>query len=142
MRFVRLYKISKQNAHQWSFKMRAHSSLLVLSALNPKGGQGCAKKGDSVVWKHLFSSIITTNFSEQWRLSCYLGIIFPSSSIFSYDEIASITISEWIQHQETTDSLEGFQLAVFILNQKYLNSHNEQVKIRNEVQSPVMPSKT
>lgn len=62
--------------------------------------------------------------------------------IFSYNEIVHISISEWIQSQEATDSLEGFQLAVFILSQNYLNSPNEQVKIRNEVKSPVKPSKT
>lgn len=57
----------------------------------------------------------------------YLSNSFPF--IFSYNQTVHIIISEWIQSQEATDSLEGFQPGVFILSQNYLNSPNEQVKI-------------
>lgn len=44
----------------------------------------------------------------------------------------------WVNpEREATDSLEGFQLAVFIQSQNYLNSRDEQAKMWNKVQSPV-----
>ena len=61
-----------------------------------------------------------------------------SPSIFSYNEITPIITFEWIQSREATDSLEGFQLTVFIQSQNYLNSRDEQAKMWNKVQSPVV----